>query len=175
MSRRLAAVLFAGAMTIAAAILPTAAQASTAKPATPAVQAVPKGSALPTAGLTLWCGSWLKDVTATHNVEDLARGLGPDGGTWHVRYGWRNSNNLPYIWAMLTSAKPGDQIALIWQYKNNGEWYQCGDAANHRTATVGSSPYSTSTIARTAGVPASQVQTYDCRYWNLANQYGDCL
>ena len=140
MRRKAVTAMLAICVTIATAIFPMAAF-PTAASANPNLQ--------------LWCGSWLKDVTATYRVIDLAHGNGPDGSTWHIRWGYRDryTNDRPYVWAMLRSARPGDQIALIWKYGTNQTTYQCGDAAGHRTATVGSSPYSTSTIARTAGVP----------------------
>lgn len=150
----------------AAAVVPAVAAASTAHP--------PGGPVPATYQIPLSCGyKPLKDVIKTYDVKDLGHGAGPDGSTWHVRIGKAYRDGKRYVWAMLRGATAGDRVALIWFARTGA--YQCGDAAGRRTAIVGVSPYSTSSVARTVGVRYRQTYLLDCIWWNLANAHKWCV
>jgi len=117
-----------------------------------------------------WCGSWDPNPAGNIHVTVDGSGAGPDGSKWQILIGQRPSTGVYYYWATLSHAKPGDQIALIWQYNNNGEQYQCGNAQGDRTATV----YSGTTGTYTSGVPASSVTSYDCELWAVNNSSSYC-
>jgi hypothetical protein len=119
-----------------------------------------------------WCGSWDPNPalnTMTHVVTENG-GAGPDGSAWYIYRGQSKSNGVYYVWAYLTHAKPGDQIAFLWQYNNNLGWYQCGNAQSDRTATVASG----NTVTWTSGVPVSSVVQYGCQLWAVNNTTSYC-
>jgi hypothetical protein len=119
-----------------------------------------------------WCGSWDPNpaLDTMQNVTTQNGGAGPDGSAWYIYVGQSKSNGVYYAWAYLSHAKPKDQIAFIWQYNNNGEFYQCGNAQSDRTATVASG----NTVTWTSGVPVSSIVSYDCELWAVNNTSSYC-
>jgi hypothetical protein len=118
-----------------------------------------------------YCGSW--DPNPGNDMRDVTtnyEGAGPDSSVWLLLKGTRIENGLVYYWAELTHGKPGDQIAFLWEWNNNGDWYQCGNAQADRTATVAPG----NSVTWTSAVPASSIVDYDCQLWAVNNTTSIC-